>query len=124
MAAASPSSLLPLVALCACSCAPEAASLWQPVAAPSSPECSGRAIDPMVVEALPVQPPGSHPLVGSLRMENGASFQWDNVAFMDDMKEKAAALGGNTIVYTDDDPRRARVYYIPEDRGSHGGDEE
>ncbi len=83
-----------------------------------------RAIDPMVVEALPVQPPGQHPLVGSLRMENGASFQWDDVAFMDDVKEKAAAMGGNTVVYTDDDPHRARIYYIPEDRGVHGGDEE
>lgn len=112
------------LALCAGSCAPEPAFPWQSVAAPSIPVYANRAIDPMVVEALPVQPPGRHPLVGSLRMENGASFQWDNVAFMDDMKEKAAALGGNTIVYTDDDSKRVRVYYIPEDCGSHGGDEE
>lgn len=120
----SPTFLFSLLALCASSCAPEPASLWQPVAANSVSLDAGRAIDPMVVEALPVQPPGRHPLVGSLSMENGASFQWDDVAFMDDMKEKAAALGGNTIVYTEDDPGRARIYYIPEDRGSHGGDEE
>lgn len=124
-APALPTSLLPLFALCS-ACAPDAHPLLETLEAPAplTALAPDRIIDPLNVEALPVQPPGRHPLLGSFRICRGATFDWEDADFLNGMKEKAAALGGNTIVCTEEEPTRVRVYYIPEDCGSHGGDDE
>lgn len=120
-----PTSFLSLFALCT-ACAPDAASLLQPVDSPAlvTASAADRIVDPMTVEVLPVQPPGRHPLLGSFRMERYVVFDWEDISFLDEMKQKAASLGGNTLVCTEDDPSRVKIYYIPEDCGSHGGDDE
>lgn len=81
-------------------------------------------VAPYDVEVLPYLPPGRLRSVGVFKLPSNSSFHWDDEQFLDEMKEKAASMGGNTVVSTDDSPNNIRVFYIPEDRGSHGGDEE
>lgn len=81
------------------------------------------AVDPLSVEALPYLPPGTPRAVGLMELPPDTPFRWDDEEFLEKMKEKAAAMRGNTIVSTEEEPRRVRVFYIPEDEGSHGGDE-
>lgn len=120
-----PTSLLSLFGLC-CACASDPTPLWEPVASSVSLTASAadRIVDPLNVEVLPVHPPGRHPLLGRFRLGCGRTFNWEDADLMDEMKQKAASLGGNTIVCTDEEPTHVFVYYIPEDCGSHGGDDE
>ncbi len=81
-------------------------------------------VAPYEVEVLPYLPPGHLCSVGAVKLAPGSSFHWDDEQLLNEIKEKAASIGGNTVVVSDDSPNNIRVFYIPEDRGSHGGDEE
>ena len=77
------------------------------------------------VEFLPLVPsiPGTM-IVGSFRILNNAVLRYDNEEYLDAIKQKAARMGGNTIVYPQDGVTEAVVAYVPlEEVNYHGGDE-
>lgn len=90
----------------------------------SLPAASVTEVEPYDVEVLPYLPPGRLRSVAVFTLDSKSPFHWDDEQLLNDVKEKAASMGGNTVVATEDSPNRMRVFYIPEDHGSHGGDEE
>lgn len=91
--------------------------------------CSVAGVRPSVpvyeVEFLPVVPtiPGTF-IVGRLRILNNASLNYDDEKYVQAVKELAAEMGGNTIVYPHSGVTEAVVAYVPlEEVNYHGGDE-
>lgn len=77
------------------------------------------------VEFLPIVPsvPGTV-IVGKFRILNNATLPYENEAYVQAVKEKAANMGGNTIVYPRSGVTEAVVAYVPlETVNYHGGDE-
>lgn len=76
------------------------------------------------VEFLPALPqtPGTV-VVGYFRIRNGAELQYDNEAVVSLIKQRAAHMGGNTIVYPHNKITKAVVAYVPTEISVHGGDE-
>ncbi|MBR7109978.1 MAG: hypothetical protein IKC90_08045 [Akkermansia sp.] len=76
------------------------------------------------VEFLPTLPqtPGTV-VVGYFRIRNGAELQYDNEAVVSLIKQRAALMGGNTIVYPHNKITKAVVAYVPTEPNLHGGDE-
>lgn len=76
------------------------------------------------VEFLPALPqtPGTV-VVGYFRIRNGAELQYDNEAVVSLIKQRAALMGGNTIVYPHNKVTKAVVAYVPTEPSLHGGDE-
>ena len=96
---------------------------WQPV--PRELTVARPVVPAYEVEFLPVVPtiPGTM-IVGSFRILNNAVLRYDNEEYLDAIKQKAARMGGNTIVYPQDGVTEAVVAYVPlEEVNYHGGDE-
>ncbi len=77
------------------------------------------------VEFLPVVPtiPGTL-IVGRFRILNNAVLPYDNEDYVQAVKQLAAQMGGNTIVYAGSGQKEAVVAYVPlETVNYHGGDE-
>ena len=111
-----------LCLLAACTSVP-GVSDWKPEPIPvAGPRQDVPAYE---VEVLPEVPtvPGTV-MVGSFRILNRAGLQYDNEEFMQAIKEMAADMGGNTIIYSGEGATTARVAYVPlEEVNYHGGDE-
>lgn len=114
--------LLPAVLLSACATGPNVND-WKAEPAPVAGE---RVHVPVYeVEFLPVVPsvPGTV-IVGRFRILNNATLPYENEAYVQAVKEKAANMGGNTIVYPRSGVTEAVVAYVPlETVNYHGGDE-
>lgn len=96
---------------------------WQPV--PRALAGARPSVPVYEVEFLPVVPtiPGTL-IVGSFRILNNAVLRYDDEAYLDAIKQKAARMGGNTIVYPREGVTEAIVAYVPlEEVNYHGGDE-
>lgn len=77
------------------------------------------------VEFLPVVPtvPGTF-IVGKLLISDNAALNYENEEYVQAVKELAADMGGNTIVYPHTGVTEAVVAYVPlEEVNYHGGDE-
>lgn len=76
------------------------------------------------VEFLPVLPNTPDTLVvGRFHVPDGAELQYDNEAMVQTIKQRAAAMGGNTIVYPHTGIKVVTVAYVPIEPSLHGGDE-
>ncbi len=111
-----------LLLLVGCSTLPDVSD-WQ---AEPLPLTGARPIVPVYeVEFLPVVPtvPGTM-IVGRFHILNNAELPYDNEGYVQAVKELAAQMGGNTIVYAGSGQREAVVAYVPlEEVNYHGGDE-
>ncbi len=97
---------------------------WEAHAEPNAPE--RRAVEDYDVEFLPVLPdaPGAE-VVGFLERRRNARMAVDDERWREGIRRKAAALGGNTIVYSGEGATRLPVAYVPPaTENRHGGDEE
>lgn len=116
--------LLPIcTALLAACSSMHGARDWQPV--PRALAGARPSVPVYEVEFLPVVPtiPGTL-IVGSFRILNNAVLRYDDEAYLDAIKQKAARMGGNTIVYPREGVTEAIVAYVPlEEVNYHGGDE-
>lgn len=77
------------------------------------------------VEFLPVVPtvPGTV-IVGRFILRPQTTLRYDDEAYVMAVKQMAAEMGGNTIIYTGGDSREVLVAYVPlEEVNIHGGDE-
>lgn len=103
---------------------PAAARCWEMELRPVAGE---RPLVPdYEVEFLPMLPdnPGAF-IVGKFHIRRGGALDLGNEAMVQAIKRKAAAMGGNTIVYPDTGVAEAMVAYVPPDAVNlHGGDEE
>lgn len=108
--------------LLACTSLPGARN-WQPVPRPLTVE---RPVVPAYeVEFLPMVPsiPGTM-IVGSFRILNNAVLNYEDEDVLYAIKQMAARMGGNTIVYAGAGTAEAVVAYVPlEEVNYHGGDE-
>ncbi|MBR2126823.1 MAG: hypothetical protein IJ943_08830 [Akkermansia sp.] len=113
---------LPLTLLVGCSTLPDVSD-WQ---AEPLPVSGVRPVVPTYeVEFLPVVPtiPGTL-IVGRFRILNNAVLPYDNEDYVQAVKQLAAQMGGNTIVYAGSGQKEAVVAYVPlETVNYHGGDE-
>ena len=62
-------------------------------------------------------------VVGRFFVHDDAALQFDNEAMMQAIKRRAAAMGGNTIVYPHTGITEVTVAYVPIEQSLHGGDE-
>ncbi len=108
--------------LSACSNVPDVSG-WQAELLPIAGE---RAEVPVYeVEFLPVVPtvPGTV-IVGRFILRPQTTLRYDDEAYVMAVKQMAAEMGGNTIIYTGGDSREVLVAYVPlEEVNIHGGDE-
>ena len=77
------------------------------------------------VEFLPVMPtvPGTM-IVGKFILRPPTSLPYDDESYVMAVKQMAAEMGGNTIIYTGNGSREVLVAYVPlEEVNLHGGDE-
>ncbi len=114
--------LFPIFVLVGCSTLPDVSN-WQ---AEPLPIVGERPVVPVYeVEFLPIVPavPGTI-IVGKFRILNNATLPYENERYVQAVKQLAAQMGGNTIVYTASGEREALVAYVPlEEVNYHGGDE-
>lgn len=77
------------------------------------------------VEFLPMLPADPNAfIVGKFHIRKGADLQLGNEEMMLSIKRKAAAMGGNTVVYPHTGVAEAMVAFVPPDPVNvHGGDE-
>lgn len=112
-----------LLASCAATGGGRAARDWQPEARPVLGELP--SVPEYEVEFLPMLPPDPRAVVvGKFRIRKGASLRLEDEELTLAIKRKAAAMGGNTIVYPYFGVEEATVAYVPpEPENLHGGDE-
>lgn len=76
------------------------------------------------VEFLPMLPDNPNAIiVGRFFVHNDAVLQYDNEAMKMAIKRRAAAMGGNTIIYPHTGITEVTVAYVPIEQSLHGGDE-
>lgn len=76
------------------------------------------------VEFLPMLPDNPNAVVvGRFFVHNDAVLQYDNEAMLNAIKRRAAAMGGNTIIYPHTGITEVTVAYVPIEQSVHGGDE-
>ncbi len=114
--------LYPVFALVGCSALPDVSN-WR---AEPLPLVGERPVVPVYeVEFLPIVPsvPGTI-IVGKFRILNNEILPYENERYVQAVKQLAAQMGGNTIVYTGSGEHEALVAYVPlESVNYHGGDE-
>lgn len=113
-----------LLVSCAHTGEPAAARCWETELRPVEGE---RPFVPEYeVEFLPMLPDDPRAfIVGKFHIRHGAALNLGDEAMVQAIKRKAAAMGGNTIVYPDTGVTEAMVAYVPpETVNVHGGDEE
>lgn len=96
---------------------------WQPQPVATAGE--RKVVPAYEVEVLPMMPtvPGTV-IVGKFLIHDNASLDMGNEEFMNAIKKRAAAMGGNTIIYAGEGETEAQVAYVPlETVNYHGGDE-
>jgi hypothetical protein len=95
---------------------------WEVVPVPI--ECSRPQVEPYEVEFLPLLPENPQMIVvGKFVLHKGARLEYGDEEMMQSIKQSAAAIGGNTIVYPDNGQREVDVAYVPAEQSLHGGDE-
>lgn len=116
--------ILPALALWGCSQngEPSIVKKWEVV---PDPIIGARPfVEPYEVEFLPMLPDNPHAVVvGRFFVHDDAALQFDNEAMMQAIKRRAAAMGGNTIVYPHTGITEVTVAYVPIEQSLHGGDE-
>lgn len=117
-------SILPLMVLMGCSQNGEPAAVrhWEVLPDPIVGERPH--VEVYEVEFLPMLP--DNPLavvVGRFIVHNDAVLEYDNEAMLTAIKRRAAAMGGNTIVYPHTGITEVTVAYVPIEQSMHGGDE-
>lgn len=114
--------LVPAFLLVGCSSLPDVSN-WRAEPLPVQGE---RPVVPAYeVEFLPVVPtvPGTL-IVGRFHLLNNAVLPYENEEYVQAVKQLAAQMGGNTVVYAGPGQQIATVAYVPlEDVNYHGGDE-
>lgn len=76
------------------------------------------------VEFLPMLPDNPNAVVvGRFFVHNDAVLQYDNEPMLNAIKRRAAAMGGNTIIYPHTGITEVTVAYVPIEQSVHGGDE-
>ena len=76
------------------------------------------------VEFLPMLPDNPNAVVvGRFFVHNDAVLQYDNEPMLNAIKRRAAAMGGNTIIYPHTGITEVTVAYVPIEHSVHGGDE-
>lgn len=76
------------------------------------------------VEFLPMLPDNPNAVVvGRFFVHNDAVLQYDNEPMLNAIKRRAAAMGGNTIIYPHTGITEVPVAYVPIEQSVHGGDE-
>ena len=96
---------------------------WQPV--PKVLAGARPQVPAYEVEFLPMLPtiPGTI-VVGSFRIHHNAVLRYDDEEYMNAIRQMAARMGGNTVVYPQDGIKEATVAFVPlEEVNYHGGDE-
>ena len=116
--------ILPALALLSCSQngEPSIVKKWEVVPDPIMGERPH--VEVYEVEFLPMLPDNPHAIiVGRFFVHDNAVLQFDNEAMMRAIKRRAAAMGGNTIVYPHTGITEVTVAYVPIEQSLHGGDE-
>ena len=116
--------ILPALALLSCSQngEPSIVKKWEVVPDPIMGERPH--VEVYQVEFLPMLPDNPHAnIVGRFFVHDNAVLQFDNEAMMQAIKRRAAAMGGNTIVYPHTGITEVTVAYVPIEQSLHGGDE-
>ena len=116
--------ILPVLALLSCSQngEPGIVKKWEVVPDPIIGERPH--VEPYEVEFLPMLPDNPHAIiVGRFFVHDDAALQFGNEAMMQAIKRRAAAMGGNTIVYPHTGITEVTVAYVPIEQSVHGGDE-
>ena len=114
--------LVPAFLLVGCSSLPDVSN-WQAELLPVQGE---RPVVPAYeVEFLPVVPrvPGTI-IVGRFQLLNNAVLPYENEEYVQAIKQLAAQMGGNTVVYVGPGQKTVTVAFVPlEEVNYHGGDE-
>lgn len=112
-----------LLVSCAATVGEKAARDWQAEPRPILGELP--SVPEYEVEFLPMLPADPRAVVvGKFRIRRGASLRLEDEELTQAIKRKAAAMGGNTIVYPYYGVEEATVAYVPpEPENLHGGDE-
>lgn len=116
--------ILPVLVLSGCSQngEPGIVKKWEVVPDPIIGERP--LVEPYEVEFLPMLPDNPNAVVvGRFFVHDDAALQFDNEAMMQAIKRRAAAMGGNTIVYPHTGITEVTVAYVPIEQSLHGGDE-
>ena len=116
--------ILPALTLLSCSQngEPSIVKKWEVVPDPIMGERPH--VEVYEVEFLPMLPDNPHAIiVGRFFVHDNAVLQFDNEAMMQAIKRRAAAMGGNTIVYPHTGITEVTVAYVPIEQSLHGGDE-
>ncbi len=110
-----------LVALSAsCQVQRPVSEVWKPVPRFSVPQHQVEEQDVYVISARPTEP---STVVGSFHVDKNARMNMEDEALQRHIRVQAAAMGGNTVVYSDHQTR-AEVLYVHEETNSfHGGDD-
>lgn len=113
-----------LLSSCATSGGSRAARDWQPEPRPVLGQLP--SVPEYEVEFLPMLPADPRAIVvGKFHIRKGARLRLEDEELTLAIKRKAAAMGGNTIVYPYFGIEEATVAYVPlEPVNLHGGDEE
>lgn len=107
---------------CTYHAAPQAVTYWEAV--PEEKVESRPTVETYEVEFLPILPEGKAVrVVGKFAIHNGAELDYADASVVEELKRRAAEMGGNTIVYPYMGTPEATVAYVPIEVGMHGGDE-
>ncbi len=116
--------LSPLVVLGACSHSDDFPQMSHWKGEPIMLDCARPKVEVYEVEFLPVLPDTPDTIiVGRFYVPEGATLEYDNEAVVLSIKQRAAAMGGNTIVYPHHGIKEITVAYVPIEQNLHGGDE-
>ena len=116
--------LSPLVVLGACSHTDDLPQISHWKGEPIMLDCARPRVEEYEVEFLPMLPNNPDTLiVGRFYVPEGAKLEYDNEAVVRSIKLRAAAMGGNTIVYPHHGVKEITVAYVPIEQNLHGGDE-
>lgn len=116
-------SLCASLTACVYNTEPQAVAHWQAVPEVQLPE-ERPVVETYEVEFLPILPEGKAVrVVGKFEIRNGAELDYADASVVEELKKRAAEMGGNTIVYPYVGTPEATVAYVPIEVGMHGGDE-
>ena len=94
--------------------------VWKPVPRFVEPQHQVEEQDVYVISAKPTEP---SMVVGSFHVDKNARMNMEDEELQRHIRTQAAAMGGNTVVYSDHQTRAEVLFVREETNSSHGGDD-